>query len=512
MLDSSNNERIKAEKKIRFTLKEFTGDAFEKNIWKQTIDKQRHPRTTIFSGLTTFDEKWVYLAKLWVILESKASGRLYVGATYIKSFFLFLHENDLTLKNITKKSLLQFQEWLNNYQQEDSSFLAAATKYTYYDAALRFLSLMQKHPWINTINDVLVMSNPYPSKSTQNGDNNKNRSKVIPSEKLKILDSHFRQESVPLHYRTAYWLMRLKGIRPYDTASFPLECVKQLKDDLATMIAYVGKQTGAQEKIDPTLEHPYKMEFLNLNEPMQKMLFDLIKKQQEISKSLQRKALKKGFLFTYEYKKQGDRTYVATMSYDNFSSKYWHKYVRPLFPVNECPTPRSLRHTAATERHVWGGYSHIQLRDFLNHQGFGAVDNYVKPNKDQQNNVQEKILMYEGKYSKNSFKGQSVHSLKNIEHIMEDPYAHKLPGFGYCPDARGCGNHFFCLDCDFLVPDIKLRSYYFEQAEVYIAKSDKLTEIGRHQEADDRMETAAQFYRLYKRSFDEGLEVNDDQK
>jgi hypothetical protein len=508
-LDETYNSNIKAEEKIKKLLVEFSNSPFDKNVWAQQIEGRIKPRAAAFIAFEDFDTQWIYLVKLWVIMESKTVGTLFNSNSHLVHFFKFLVEHKLTPRNITKNSLIEFQEWLDKYLKKDGKLLKGRTKWSYYNATLRFLSLLQGHPKVNTIKNVSIMVNPYPSSSKYVNDSEKERYEVISDEKLNILDEHFSNHSVPLHRRITYWLMRLYGVRPHDLENFPLECAKTLNKELGTLTMFVGKQGGATEKIDSTIEHPYKVEFIKLDEPKQKMLFELIKEQQRVASNLQKQVKKKGFLFTYRYNNISHGG-VTVQSYTNFLGRYWYAKIRPLFPEGECPNPKSLKHTALTKRAIWGKFSHAQLRDVANHKSFDAIDNYVKPSKEKRLKMQERILMHEGKLSQNSFTGQSYHDFNNVkEKIMSDPYAHELPGWGWCPDASSCGNHFFCLGCESLVPNKKLANYYFEQAEAYIDKADRLTEMGKHVDSDDRMTTALQFYSLYQRTFDEGLEIED---
>ena len=159
-LDESRNSYIKAEEKIKNFLKEFSDSSFEESVWTQEVQGRINPRRASFKLFTKLDDQWIYLIKLWVIMESKASGTLFVNCDDLALFFKFLNECELTPRNITKDSLIKFQEWLNSYLKKNGTPLKGTTKWSYYGTSLRFLSLLQGHPKINIISNVSIMENP----------------------------------------------------------------------------------------------------------------------------------------------------------------------------------------------------------------------------------------------------------------------------------------------------------------------------------------------------------------
>lgn len=507
VLNEANNNNQEIERAIIEQLKRFSGNDFEAMKWEQDEVHKLSSRKAIFVGFKDMSKEWQHLIRLWTILESASIGKLFVTHKELSHFLRYLSLKKITLRNVGKDTFRNYKEYLDTYLSiRTNTLLQERTKNTYYDLAIRFFSLMKGHPSVASIKGIEVMENPYLSNSPSN------KNKQISSWKLDITDKHFSELSVPLVYRVWYWLMRMYGSRPQDVESYPLDCVKELRqDEIATMKIYVGKQMGATNRIDIHEERPYKIELLNLKEPQQKMLYELIKEQQDIAQKLQKTVEKKGFLMTRKHicrvafaNKIATKYNVATYEH---MKRYWDINISKLFKAGEKPKMKEFKHTAVSKRATWGTHTYDALRDFANHQGMGSIDSYTRPGTKDQIDMQKRIFAFTSKAPLEwMFKGESVHDIKNImAKIMVNPYAHQLPGYGFCPDASTCGNHFECLGCDFLVPNPNLREYYFEQAKDYIKRADNLAELGKNHSADDRMAVAVKFYRLYQRTFDETL-------
>lgn len=495
-LGHENNQHEAVEKRIMTQLKRFSDSSFEDSKWVQWIEDQRLPREAHFGSFQKFDQAWQKLARLFTLLESTRMGRLYIRSHYLTSFFSFLLSKNLNPKNIGKDTLRAFQNHL------DQRCLTEPYNHACYQIVLDFLQVLQGHSGVALIKNIEAMKSPY------DGRPEIGKYGQIPQWKLDITDRHFSSKETPLHYRVCYWLMRMYGTRPEDLLSFPIDCAKELKEgEIGTLKTWVGKQGGARDKIDEDEKRPYKMIMVNLKEPQQKMLFDLIKVQQASAKSLQDQVQEKDFLLTHIAHHGNSTKRIIVMN--KGMKSYWRKTINPLFEKGDCPKMKEYKHTAISKRATWGTHTADALRDVANHHSFGTTDSYIRPGKQDQIDFQRKILEFERKANLDvSFKGESVIDMKYImPKIMENPFAHQLPDYGFCPDASQCGNHFECLGCNWLVPDPKLRDYYYTQAEEYSRRADNLAEIGKNHLADDRMAVALKFYRLYQRTFDDELKV-----
>ncbi|MDD2781780.1 hypothetical protein [Sulfuricurvum sp.] len=497
-LSQEDNSHEAVEQRIINQLKQFSDSNFDDSKWIQLVENKRLSREAHFGSFQEFNPTWQKLVKLFALLESARMGRLYIRSHYLSSFFTFILSKKLNPKNIGKDTLRAFQNHLNQKS------LVENYKHACYQNTLDFIKVMQGYPGVAKIKNIEVMKSPYDSRSVDG------KYEQIPQWKLDITDQHFSSEETPMHYRVCYWFMRMYGTRPEDLLSFPLDCAKELKEgEIGTLKTWIGKQGGATDKIDKHEERPYKTIMVNLEEPQQKMLFDLIKAQQAVAKSLQDQVHEKGFLMTHSALFGKSKVAKRIIVMNKGLESYWKRSINPLFEKGECPKMKEYKHTAISKRATWGTHTADALRDVANHHSFGTTDSYIKPGKQDQIDLQRKILEFECKANLDvSFKGESVIDMKYImPKIMENPFAHQLPDYGFCPDASQCGNHFECLGCNWLVPDPKLRDYYYSQAEEYSRRADNLAEIGKNHLADDRMAVALKFYRMYQRTFDDELKV-----
>lgn len=506
MLLEENKDDYKAvEAKLIKDLAKYSESEFKASKWVQEIEGKAMPREAHFGSFKNIDEQFLNTIRLWAILRSNASGNLDMQAHDFSSFTNYLASKKMNLKQVSVSDLKDYEEYLDAFiSKKTNRSLGDNSKWERYHAVLSFFTLMQGHPLVAKIDSVGVFVNPYDGKIRM-GSGSEDGNKEIPKEKLDILDGHFKQENVPLTIRVHYWLMRMYGARPEDVLSYPLDCVKLLNDDTATMKTYVGKQNTAVNRIDPTEERPYKIVLLNLKEPMQSMLYGLIKEQQNSAELLQDEIDKKNFLMTKKMKGHlSGFTHLATKERMN---SWWKREVKILFSEGETPNMKSLKHTAISKRAYWGTHTHHALRDVANHHSHLTLDAYTKPAPENMIALQKRIEAFlSGADIDWEFKGTSVNNMKNIlMKIMENPFAHQLPGKGFCPDARSCGNHFECIGCNYLVPHPELRDYYLKQAEDYDQRAQNLESIGKNHEADDRMVVAAKFFRLYQRTFNEEL-------
>jgi hypothetical protein len=500
-LSQEDNSHEAVERRIINQLKRFTDSSFNDSKWVQPVENKRLSREAHFGSFQEFNPAWQKLVKLFTLLESARMGRLYIRSHYLSSFFAYILSKKLNLKNIGKDTLRAFQYHLNQKS------LGENYKHACYQNTLDFIKVMQGYPDVASIKNIEAMNSPYDKRPVIG------KYEQIPQWKLDITDCHFSSEETPLHYRVCYWLMRMYGIRPEDLLSFPIDCAKELKEgEIGTIKTWVGKQGGATDKIDLGEERPYKTIMVNLQEPQQKMLFELIKAQQAIAKSLQSQANEKDFLLTHIAFFGKDKVAKRVVVIGKGLKQYWSRKIHPLFEKGEYPKMKEYKHTAISKRATWGTHTADALRDVANHHSFGTTVSYIKPAKQDQIKLQQKILEFELKANLSvAFKGESVYDVKHIMlKIMENPFAHQLPDYGFCPDASKCGNHFECLGCNWLVPSPKLREYYYSQAEEYSGRADNLAEIGKNHLADDRMAVALKFYRLYKRTFEDELKVLED--
>jgi len=490
-LVESSGDVPQAEERLIKKLTTYTKNRFEEIRWVEVREGVSKDNTVSFKiCLQKYGESWTYLAKLYQIIL-RLRGSLF-SLTSVLTLYTFLKENNLNLKHLTNRSLIHYEEWL------EKKYVNENTKQRHYSAAKNFLTWLQGHPEISKIANIEAFENPFTC-SKEDTD----RFKVIPDEYLKVLDEHFSSQNILLHDKIYYWLQRLFAARPQDAASTPLDCIKPFEKWIVTMKLYVGKQQTATEVVDITEENPYKMHFLDLQQEQMNMLYNMIIEQQQISNKFQKKSKKKQFLLTYKYKNSKNIERVTTLKSSSWRGNYWFPLMKELFPdvtQNNRPLIKSLKHTGLTKR-ASQGWNRLYLRDMANHHSFDTIGSYIK-GETFMDKKQEEILIAEKRREYGGFKGRVVawgtyeHMIKKIEN---DPDAHEMP-HGFCPDVDSCGNHFVCIGCDSLLPDMALEEYYYNQAVTWVNKSEKQREEGNGIKADDSMTRAGLFHTLFHKT------------
>ncbi|MDP2849487.1 MAG: hypothetical protein Q8O20_00280 [Sulfuricurvum sp.] len=487
LLNEQFNDEKKAEQELIVTLGRYSTSLFENESW--VLDKRSnksHPDTISFRDLGKLGNRGKYLAKLFVVAGlNRGSGRDL--QTHLINYYQFLSEKKLNLHQVQKDTLAHYTVWLDAKVDERSAKLISEVyKHKLFYIAMKFHSVMNGHSFMAYIEGIEAIENPYDRKSKDS------KYKVIDQDVLEKLDAHFNTDVAPLHIRVAYWIMRLYATRPEDTLNYPLDCVKRLTDEMATIKHAVVKNSANKGEIE------YKMGFLNLQEPMQKILFELIGTQQGIAYELQVASDKKDFLLTYRH--------VVDKSICTLSSLSYSRYIRSVqmdLKISEArrAVPRDFKKTGITLR-MESGWTSPQLKQFANHRSYGSLDAYSAPSDSFMIFEQKRLLEAKGDIkSRYYWKGSIVNGIgdKYEENLLANPRAHKIADLGYCPDVASCGNHLECLDCDDLIPDADLEGYYLEQVDRYLTIAEKQVEIGEETNARDSHHRAALFASLYNK-------------
>ena len=478
---NDNKDLKKAELNLIKKLEQYTTSSFLKSVWIMDQNNTKIDAVRVsFKPLSEFGYNMKYLVKLYSIILLER-GRTTIGQFpgHIKIFFIFLCAKNINLLQCDIKIFIIFQYWLDN----DYNKLTNNTKKAIFATMLNFFDLMYGHDKISKIDGVKSVENPYKSDDSE-------RFKVIEDLVLEKLDNYFMSVSIKVRFRIAYWLLRLYGVRPYDLCNYPLDCAKKLSHEIATLKHAVVKNAKSSKGID------YKLKYLNLNEPMQKMLYKLIIQQQEISRNLQKNAIKKNFLFTYKTK--------SKILY--FDSQKIRQILRKAnielnIALDKRAIPRDFKKTAVTLR-ANDGWSSDQLKIFSNHDTYDSLDAYSRPSDIFMIDKQNEILQSEKKISDAYvFNGKIINNINSVleEKILSNLRAHKIPDLGFCPDISHCGNHFECIDCDFLLPDAELKSYYLEQADRYLEIAEKQHELNDSTNARDSFHRASLFAQLFNK-------------
>ncbi len=487
LLNEQSDDEKKAERQLVSTLQKFSTSSFESDSW--VLDRRSnksHPDTIAFKQFDSQGVNGKYLAKLFAIVGLNRG----VGKNMSKNlqiYYQFLSEHRLNLHQVRKDTFASYIMWLDNkIGRRSNKLISDAYKHKLLSAALKFHIMMNGHSFMAHIDGAEAIENPYDRKSKDS------KYKVIDQYVLDKLDAYFKTDTAPLHMCVAYWIMRLYATRPEDTMNYPLDCVKQLTDDMATIKHAIVKNSTNKGEIE------YKMGFLNLQEPMQKMLFRLIENQQNISHHNQIEVKKQGFLLTYRHATNKSIQIVSTYMF----ADYLKNIQRSLKIEESCRAiPRDFKKTGITMR-MEAGWTTPQLKQIANHRTYDSIDAYSAPSESFMISEQKRLLEAKGDMKSRFFvKGKIVNGIggKYEEHLLANPRAHKIADLGYCPDVASCGNHLECLDCDDLIPDSDLEGYYLEQVDRYLTIAEKQVEIGEETNARDSHHRAALFASLHNK-------------
>jgi len=499
VLEQTKEEK-KAEDSLIASLSNYTTSSFDADSW--ILDRRSnkaHPNRIAFSGFYSAGQKATHIIKLFVIVllnrghDSSRTTRL------LLKYFDFLLFNKINLKQIDKKIFGLYSFWIDEQKQTNGEPLNEVYKHKLFDSVLRFHSLMNGHSHITYIKGVEAIENPY------NRNSSDSKYKVIDDYTFKILDAHFNSDTTPLHFRAAYWIMRLYATRPEDTVNYPLDCVKKISDDIATIKHAIVKNSKSNGGID------YNIEFLNIQEPMQKMLFELLKEQQIVSEKFQQDIGRKGFLFTYKNPSNNLKHILTTASLAIYIRNLQNQLS---ISKSKRAVPRDFKKTGITMR-AEDGWTTPQLKHSANHRTYSSIDSYSTPSEDFMIKKQRDILVAQNKLSDRYVsKGKIINGIDVIfeKRLLENPRAHKIANLGFCPDVSGCGNHFECLDCESLVPDEDLKDYYIEQTDRYIKISEMQFEMGDTAKAKDSLHLATLFVSQYNKVTNKLKGDNDDQR
>lgn len=486
-LSNSKNEND-AELKLINNLHKYTNDSFLKSAWCLDVNTNKiEPPRISFRTLNKYGIIYTKLSKLYaVILLERGKTAISDVPSNLNVFFEFLNSKNINLLQCDSSTLIIFKEWLN---EQDNRF-KESTKKRFYNTVKSFFNLLYGHSKVSKIDGVSALENPY-------RDSNSERYKEIDSEVLEKYDEYFQRKDVKLFDKTIYWILRLYGVRPSDLTNYPLDCVKKLSKEIATIKHAIVKNSS--NDID------YKIEFLNLLEPKQKMLYKFIKELQLRSQALQDETKKQGFLFTYKF---GIIRYANTQKIQHMMLN-----VSELLgiPKELRATPKDFKKTAITLR-AKSGWTSEQLKIFANHSTYDSLDAYSRPSDIFTKNQQIEILKSEDRLSSTYvFNGKIVNNInENLEKkIMNNLRAHKISNLGYCPNVAHCGNHFECLDCEYLLPDYDLKDYYISQADRYLEIAEKQNNLNDTTNARDSFHRASLFAQLFNKVINKKGKHND---
>lgn len=452
---------------------------FNDDIWfcdKVITNKGTSPKENKIY-FTPINQKYKELLK-WYVLERKQKNQvstLVRKVSKICYFLKYLEEqcNLLDLEKVNGKVINHFEIYIKN-----SSLKKGYTEGIWSETRDFFKFLTD---WDIDVHKVpFGRYNPFGRKKKDF----KVQEKYIPEYVCDQLDVIFQDESIPLHIRLSYWLMRAIPSRVSEITGMTLECLKPSYDDKMVLFTPTTKQEG--DIGTPVIRAIY----LNPKGDFEKFLINLIKKQQEYVKGLKDNILVKekienmgeNYLFTIVSRYAGyNKPYIFNpVGVEGaFKKICLDKNVRDEKGKPFILTPHMLRHNAITDR-LEAGFSFIEIRDMTYHKGNSMLWNsYFHPTKEKTLQKQKEVIK-KSKYIDVEkpvfFRGRVLNMDRALEErILKSPRAYKIndgdENIGLCSDITGCKSKMFeCLDCDYFVANADQLDYFKRQVEIWDSK------------------------------------------
>ncbi|MFJ7185583.1 tyrosine-type recombinase/integrase [Lysinibacillus xylanilyticus] len=452
-----------------------SSNKFEDDIWvmDKLLSNQRVTQPVRKVYFTQIPDKEKNLVKIFVLvkLSMKLSIRTIKTNIYgVKNFIEFLSNemSSISLVEVNRKIILEFED---NLKMMELSF---RSKEAIWGGIASFFTELGRYEIVPLIK---FGKNPFSVPRNKRATSNKYIDEFV----IKQLDEIFRNEDIPLVYRTTYWICRLIPNRISEVSSMKIGCIKPyINEKVITIPSF--KQNGGHEE-------PEIKQIALIEEGMGKYLLDLIRQQEEVSKSLQGYIgdNEKGFLltsFTSQYipsknKYQiltGNANKITKVNEANFN-KTLNTYCKRYKVKNENGgsvkiSSHLFRHNGITDR-LYEGFRLIDIMSMTNHKtSTMIVESYVHVNEEELRHASEKILKEEK--LEVLFRGKIINTNNpdKMDKILKRPFAHKIGRLGICSDISNCPSQMFeCLnDCSNFIPNADELDYFKEQVRQWEEK------------------------------------------
>lgn len=401
-------------------------------------------------------KKYIYK----MILNSYSLNTIYHNHTKIKEFFA--ETSIKKIEDITHRTIAKYDEYLQ------SKKTAKNTSSTTWMEIKKFLSGIG-HPMASTMD-------LYKYEFTQRKVIDE---KYAPADVMEEFDRRMLKEEAPLSYKLAYWLLRLIPNRQIDVFSTNIECLKPYSGNQYTLCLKVFKHAGIETGIT-------KIALLDIVDPRFKLLYDLIKEQQEVARKIYKEHPEKGDFLFLSYKTQyyhGDGKYYQKKQICYMDRQYFNNFLKAFAKRHKIMdgdeiadiSGHMFRHNAITDRVETQLFRPIDLRPLTLHANEEMFRKayYHKTDKE----LVEQTHEIEKKITGDTliFKGKIVNSMNDaaFKFFLEQPAAFRLNGMGICVDSRSCSkDKLQCLECKYFIPDCDNLGYFEEQLDEWKNKLD----------------------------------------
>lgn len=323
--------------------------------------------------------------------------------------------------------------------------------------------------------------------------------KYIPDYVTSQLDRIFFSGTLPLHYRTAYWIARSFPIRGAELAALRLDCLK-FDGTLYTIDFPQWKQNGGYLK---SLDRPIP---LDPSKPFELAIIGLIQAQRDEAGSIQNQLTDpadRGCLFTVHRCRFASNTLKVSGEYtwyylnkasvlDRTELTRMLSSVCKWFDVRGqdgkpySPTFHQLRHNAITDR-LYSGMTLEQVSAMAGHIGTNwAQGAYFHPQAEKDTILQRQV----NAAISGSKDVQPCSSIRVVEmssdterRLLAYPRAARIGHIGICTSAVGCGpGAFQCLACADFRPDPADLPYFRRQIATWQDKVEKFAGLPQRKE------------------------------
>lgn len=432
---------------------------FDSDTW--LLDKLKKAANIRDGNISLYFSKinrmYVWHTKFFILQslhKGKSFGLLNTNLYGLQKFFEFIVINygAIPLKDFNKNIITEFEFYLH-----DNDSFSKSTKETIWSALNVFFKTMGQ---VDGMPKQKITSNMNPFSRTSA--DRLLKQKYVPLKIINQIDHVFKNEDMPHHIRTIYWICRLIPSRINEVTTIPIDALKKYRENEYTLTLNMYKQNGGYMRPEPRIIHLK-------NEDMGEYLIELIKHQQTIAEALQSNldTSEQGYLFTYSNTFHNKIHLLTDITVrEKFNElMFAHDIVDEENQIYQL-TPHQLRHNAITDR-IYEGFSLLEIRDMTAHKSNTMLEgSYIHPEKNEIKELAKKINPNQEPAGGVLFQGKIINADNPtiVKRILSKPRAHKIGRLGICSDITGCKNDMFeCFSCPFFVPNADELDHFKEQ-------------------------------------------------
>lgn len=469
---SKTNERYQEYEKQRyrdFLCSLSDSISFEDDCWycEKHLKNRSHNKKHVNISFRQIPKIYREMVKYYALIRLINGVGVYTISCRVRNiaiFFQFL--NGAPLSDIDYVTASDFKSFLDNRSYTEN------TRYTIWAAAENFLHIMNGYDGISFRNP--LYKTPYTAGERLDY-------KYIPDFVARQLDMVFMKETVPLHIRTVYWLLRLIPSRISEILGMEIDCLKPFDGHYCLTIP-TWKQNGGYKEPLLRIIHIH-------GEGIGGYLLALIREQQKAAHSYQEllPSDKKGALFTRRQSMRyrngkicykdvyGPLTYVQVR--DSFQKICREFDIRDESGEIYTVTTHQFRHNGITDR-LRAGFTLAQIAEMTAHHGSAMIYasyTHLDLFPETLSEPREYFCETPEEGSPYILFGGRILNMDAITEarLLANLRAHRVPG-GICADITHCRSDMWnCLECVHFIPEKEQLPYFEEQAKAWRDKAEK---------------------------------------